>query len=147
MRRHGFHRTVAQSQNHEQTRMALESLIEERPRDASGFVRQQLSFDTVNSRRLLQGLDHVRQQLYFDFASVWNAAAVGDEKIADHSLTSFIYEKAVAKNAAAIDGSISRKNFRVDIAQNHLGRSVVVPGKQAGPDMSLVVQQGTQVDG
>ena len=38
--------------------MALESLIEERPRDASGFVRQQLSFDAMNSGRLLQGLDH-----------------------------------------------------------------------------------------
>ena len=107
--------------------MTLKSLIQKRPRHAPGFVRQQLRFDAMDPGRLLQSFDHVRQQLKFDFVRVRNTASVRHKQIADHSLAAFIHEEAVTENAAALDGSVSRKDFGVDIAQNHLRRSVVVP--------------------
>jgi hypothetical protein len=67
------------------------------------------------------------QQLDFDFASVRKAAPVHYKKVADHSLAAFIHKEAVTKDAPAFDGRISRKDFRVHIAQNHFRRSVVVP--------------------
>src|SRR5271155_4576919 len=101
----------------------------------------------MDSRRLLQSFDHMRQQLNFNLVRVRQPVAVGDEKIADHSLAAFVNEKAVTEDAAALDGCISWKDLRVDIAQDHLRRSVVIPGKQAGPGPRLIVKQGTQING
>src|ERR1700685_555293 len=100
--------------------MTLESLIEKRPRYTSRFVREQLRFHAMNSGRLLQGLDDMRQQFDFYLASVGKASAVRHEKIADHSFAAFIHEKAVAEDAAALDGGVSGKDFRVNVAQDHL---------------------------
>src|ERR1700728_50438 len=95
----------------------------------------------------MQGFDHVRQQLEFDLARIWQTAAVGHEQIADHALAAFIYKKRVAEDAAAFDGGIAGKNFRIHITQNHLRRPAVVPRKQAGPDPALIVEQGAQING
>src|ERR1017187_5995575 len=89
----------------------------------------------------------MRQQLQFHLTRVGKTVAVGHEQISDHALTAFIQKEGVAENAAALDGGVAGKNFRVDIAQDHLGRSAVVPRKQVRPDSSLIVEQGTQIHG
>ena len=83
--------------------------------------------------------------------STWRALgkprAVGDVEVANHSLTAFVDEERIAEDASAIDGSVARQNLRIDVAQNHLGRTGIVPGKQARPDLRLVFEQGTQIHG
>src|SRR5580700_5251443 len=88
----------------------------------------------------------MRQQLDFHFARVGETSAVSHEKIAHHALAAFIHEKAVAEYAAAFDCGVSGKNFRVDVAQDHLRRPVVIPGEQTAPGPRLIVEQGTQVN-
>ena len=66
-------------------------------------------------------------------AGIGKTAAVGDVQIANHSFATFVDEKTVTENAATIDGRISGENFRIHIAQNHLRRTGVIPGKQARP--------------
>src|SRR5580700_6602263 len=100
--------------------MTLESLINERPGNTARFVRQQLRFNTMDAGGLLQRLDHMSQKLHLDIVSGRTAPAIGDEKIADHSLAAFVNKKTVAEDAPAIDGGISRQDFRIDIPQNHL---------------------------
>src|SRR5271168_554674 len=137
-RRRSLRHGVAELENHEKPRMPLESLVKKRPGYAPRLIGQQLRFHAVNSRGLLQRLDHVSQQLNFDLARVRKAASVHYKKITDHSLAAFVNEKAVAEDAPAFYGRISRQDFRVDIAQDHLRRSVVVPGKQTRPDPRLI---------
>src|SRR5580704_14930328 len=126
--------------------MALEALIEKRPRNASRIVGEQLRLDPMDAGGLLQRLDYMREQLYFDFVRVRNPAAVRDIKIADHSLAAFIHKEAVTENAPAINGGVSGQDFSVDIAQDHLRRPVVIPREQARPRARLIVEQGAQVD-
>src|SRR5579872_4237387 len=125
--------------------MTLEPLVQERAGNASRFVRQQLGLDPVDSRRLLQRLDHMSQQPDFDFARVRDTPTIGHEQITDYSLAAFINKKAVAEDATTFDRCVSGKNFRVDIAQDHLCRAVVIPRKETCPGSSLIVEQGTQI--
>src|SRR5580704_13110142 len=125
--------------------MALESLIQKRPRHAACLMRQQLRLDAVNSGRLLQRLDHVREQFQLYLARVRKPPAVRHKKITNHSLAAFVDKKAVAENAAAVDGSIPWKNFRINVAQDHLCGAAVVPGKQTSPHSRFIIEQGTQV--
>src|ERR1700733_2360843 len=106
--------------------MALESLLKKWPGHAARFVREQLGFNAVDSRRLLQSLDHVRKQPHFNFARVWKTAAIRHEKIADHTLAAFVNEETIAKDTAPFDRGIPGKDFRVDITQDHLRGSVVI---------------------
>src|SRR5260370_24237184 len=86
-------RAVAQPQNHEQPLMALKSLVEKRPSDAPCLVGEQLAFYPVDSSRLLQSLDHMRQQLKFDLTRVCKTAAACDENIAHNTLAAPISEE------------------------------------------------------
>src|ERR1700678_801852 len=127
--------------------MTLKSLIQKRPGDAACFMGQQLCLHPVNPGRLLQRLDDMGQELELDLARVGKTSAVGHEKIADHSLAALVDKKAVAKDSPAVNRGISGKYFRIDIAQNHLRRPVVIPGEKARPDLRLIVEQGAQVRG
>ena len=56
MRRLGH---VVERQHHKKPGMALEPLLDKRTCNHASFVHQQLRFDPMNSRRLLQRLNHV----------------------------------------------------------------------------------------
>src|SRR5581483_6297516 len=92
--------SVPQGQHHEQSRMTLETGFEERPRNHVRLVREQLRLDAVNSGRLLQRLDDVRQQTDFDLTGVRQPVAVHDVEIANNSLAAFIDEKRIAEDAS-----------------------------------------------
>ena len=119
--------------------MKTEALRGEGFGDRSGFVNQQLGFDAVNARRLLQGFDYVAEQLPFDIVGIM-LLAVADVEIADHAFAAFIDEERIAEDAAAIDGGIARKYFGVDITQNHVGGAVIIPAQQLRPGAGFVVQ-------
>src|SRR5258708_25008099 len=140
-------RRPPQRERHEQALVALESRIQKRTRNRVGLVRQELRLHPMDPRRLLQSLDNVGQKPYFDFASVWQPAAVRNVQIANHSLVALIHKERVTENPAAVDCRISRQNFRVDVAKNHFRRSRVVPRKQARPKLGLVLKQRTQING
>ena len=60
---------------------------------------------------------------------------------------SFVDKEGISKNLPAFDGCISRQDFRINVAQNHVGGTRVVPGEQARPDLGFIVQQWAQIDG
>src|SRR5277367_2223390 len=113
--------------------MPLKTLLHKRTGNRSRFMDQQLRFDAMDSRRLLQRLDHMSQELRFHFAGIVQPLVAGNEEISDNSLTAFINEKGVTENASALDRRIARQNFRVDVAQNHFRGSAVVPGEKPRP--------------
>src|ERR1700690_852787 len=100
----------------------------------------------MDAWRLLQGLNHMQEQPRFHFVRIGEAAAVGHEQVSNHALAAFVDKKRVANDSAAIDGSGSRQDFRIHVAQDHVSRTAVVPGEQARPLPDLVLQQWTQID-
>src|SRR5882672_5774290 len=127
--------------------MPLEARFQEGPRNHIRLVSQQLRLDAMNSRRLLKGLDHMGQQVDFDLAGIGQTSSVGDVEVADHSLAAFVYKKRITKHAATVDGGVTRQDLRVDVAEDHFGRTGVVPGKQARPKLRLVIEKGAQIQG
>src|SRR6266567_2027777 len=125
--------------------MPLESRLQKWPRYYIGFVRQELRLHSMNPRRLLQGLDDMREQPQFDLAGIGEAVAIGHVEVANHTLAALVHEERVTEDAPAIHGRISWQDFRVDIPQNHLRRSGIVPQEQPRPDQCLLVEQRTQV--
>jgi hypothetical protein len=92
-------------------------------------VHQQLRFNAMDARGILQRLDHVRQQAIFKFRGGVRVARLGGPhvQVADHTLVTFVDEKRVAADAAAEDGSVTWQDLGIDVAQDHLRRSPVVP--------------------
>src|SRR5580658_3609692 len=127
--------------------MTAETLLHKGLRDDSGFVHEQLRFDAMNSWGLLQSFDHMGEQPRFHLVGIGQAPAVRNKKISNNTLAAFVNKERIAENSSAIDGRITRQNLGVDVAQNHVGGSAVIPGEQARPYADLVLQQGTQVDG
>src|SRR5262249_17323820 len=112
---------------HENSRVPAEPLLLKWTHHFSRLMRQQLGFDTLNSRRLLEGLDDMGKQFLFDFVSIGSATPIPDKQVADHSLALFVNEKRVAENVATLDRGITGQNFGVEVAENHFRRTGVVP--------------------
>src|SRR3954470_8759972 len=127
--------------------MPLKPGFDERSGYDIRLMRQQLRFNAMNPGRLLQGFDDVGQQLQLDLTRIRQASAIGDVQVADHSLAAFVYEEGIAENTPAIDCGITRKDFGIDIAEDHLRGTGIVPRKQARPELRLVIEQGTQIQG
>src|ERR1700722_1085450 len=125
--------------------MTLKSRFQKRTGDGAGVMSQQLCFNAMDAGRLLQGFDDVSQQAQFHGTRIGKAAAVRDKEIADHSLAAFIDEKRIAEDFPAVNGGIAGKDFRIDVAQNHLRRAAVVPGEQARPYLRFLFQKRTQI--
>src|ERR1700731_2191378 len=100
--------------------MALESCLRKRARNRVSFVGEQLRLHSMNSRRLLQRLDNMCQQLHFNIARVGKPVAVADVEVANHSLVALVDKERIAEDAAAIDGRIPWQNLRIHIAEYHL---------------------------
>ena len=93
--------------------MPAETLLQKWPDRLTGFVRQQLRLDAMDTRGLLQRLNDVSEQALFNLVPVWSSASVADKQIANHSFTLLINKKGVPENIAALDGSIAGQDFRV----------------------------------
>ena len=132
---------------HEHAGMAAESLLQEGARNFSCVVRQQLRFDAMDPRGLLQGLNDVSQQPLFYLAPVrlGRLRSIAHEEVSNHALALFVNEKGVSKNTAAFDGGVARQNFGIHVAQNHLGGNRIVPCEQSSPHGDLFVEQGLEV--
>src|SRR6266849_6129352 len=140
---------------HENARMAAEALLQKGTRDFSGVVRQQLRLHAMDARRLLQGFDDVSEQAFFDLVTVGAAGSVADrvadrvayEEVADNALILLVDKEGVAEDAAPLDGGVTGENFRVHVAEDHLGGGGIVPGKRAAPHGDLLFQQRAKVGG
>ena len=102
-------------------------------------MHQQLCFNAVDSRRLLQSLDHVRQQPRFYIHTVGSPISVRYEKIANYALAAFVYEERISHDSSPLYRRITGQDLGIYIAQDHIGRSVVVPGEHARPQAGLFV--------
>src|SRR6266481_5701061 len=136
---------------HEHAGMAAEPLLQEGTRDFSGVVRQQLSLHAMDTGRLLQSFDDVSEQTFFDLVAVGTtgsvASRVADKEVADNALILLVDKEGVAEDAAPLDGGIAGENFRVHVAEDHLSRGGIVPGKGAAPHGDLLFQQRSKVGG
>ncbi len=88
----------------------------------------------------------MQQQPRFHFVRIGQTSPIGHEQVANYTLAAFVNEECVADDAAALDGGITRQNLGIHVAQDHLGRTAVVPGEQARPFPDLVLEQWTQID-
>src|ERR1700733_13336140 len=130
---------------HEHARMPAEALRQKRPRDLASFVRQQLRLDAMDARRLLQRLNDVGEKPFLNFEAIKRATSIANKQVADHSLALLVNKKRIAENTAALDGSITGKNLRLHIAENHLGRLTVIPRQQASPRRDLFFEKRPEV--
>src|ERR1700722_231553 len=96
---------------------------------------------------MLQGFDDMSQQAQLALGGIGNENAVLDKKVADHALAALVDEERITKDFAAFDGGVAGKDFRIDVAQDHLRRAAVIPREQARPNLCLVLQQGAQIGG
>src|SRR6478735_8767378 len=110
-------------------------------------MRQQLRFNAVNARRLLQGFDHVRQQAALDLLATAAIIARTNEKISDHSFTALVNKERIAEDFTARNRGVAGQEFRVHVTENHLRRTAVVPAEQFSPHADLVLEQRTQIGG
>ena len=99
----------------------------------------------MNSGRLLQCLNHVQQQTGLHFMRIRQPSRTGDEKIAYHAFAAFVDEKGVAHDSSPLDRGVAWQYLGIDVTQNHLRRTGVVPGEHTRPFPHLVLQQGTQI--
>ena len=87
------------------------------------------------------------QQVDFDLAGVREASAVCDIEVADNSLAAFVHKKRIAKDTPTIHCGVTWQDFCVNVAKDHFRGTGVVPGKQARPELRLVIEKGTQIQG
>src|SRR5438309_2591853 len=87
------------------------------------------------------------QQVDFDLASVGQASSIRDVEVADDSLAAFVHEKRITKHATTVHGCVARQDLCVYVAKDHFRRTGVVPGKEARPELRLVIEKGTQIQG
>ena len=127
--------------------MAAEALLQERARDFSGVVRQQLRLHAMDAGRLLQGFDDVCEQLFFDVVTVGTAGSIADKEVADDALALLVDKEGIAEDAAALNGGVAGKDLGVHVAEDHLGGGGVVPREQASPHGDLIFQQRAKVSG
>src|ERR1700691_6030734 len=127
--------------------MPADALRQERTCYFAGLVRQQLRFDAMDSRRLLERFDDMSEKALLHFEPIRRAASVANKQVANHTLALLINKKRVAENTAALDGSIIAKNLRLHIAENHLGRLTVIPRQQSSPRGDLFFEQRSKVGG
>ena len=73
----------------------------------------------MHARRLLQRLYHVADKSAFDGSHI--SAPGRNKQIANNTLTAFVNEEGVADKTSTFDRGVTRQNFGVDIAQDHLG--------------------------
>src|ERR1039458_2913217 len=99
---------VFQWQQHEEPGMPAETLCDEGLRDNSSFVHEQLRFDAMDARRLLEGFDHMREQSRFSFGRIRHAPAISDKKIANYPFAALVNKKRVAEDLSAIDSCVTR---------------------------------------
>ena len=57
----------------------------------------------------------------------FNANRIIGVEIANNALAAFINKKRIAANVAVFNRSVTGKNFRVDIAEDHFGGGPVIP--------------------
>src|SRR5436190_22353955 len=88
-------------QSHKQASMPAEAVVQKWLRCRARFVRKKLCLDAMNSRRLLQGFDHVREQPIFHFLAVEPVLAFADEQIANDAFVAFVDEEGVPEDLAA----------------------------------------------
>src|ERR1700676_4427493 len=146
---------LADIEIHEDARMAAEALLQERPRDFSGVVRQQLRLHAMDTGRLLQGFDNVSEQTFFDLVPVGTTGSVAnrfadrvaDKEVADNALVLFVHKKGVAKDAAPLDGGIAGEDFGIHVPEDHLGRGGIVPRERAPPKGVLLFRRRSRGGG
>src|ERR1700674_3342689 len=146
---------LADIEIHKDAGMAAEALLQERPRNFSGVVRQQLRLHAMDTGRLLQSFDDVREQAFFALATVGAVGSVADgvadklanKEVADNTLVLLVDKKGVTEDAAPLDGGITGQNFGVHVPEDHLGRGGIVPGERAPPHGDLLFQQRAKVGG
>src|ERR1035438_4587688 len=127
--------------------MPAESLRKKGTGNFSRVVGQQLRFHTMDPGRLLQGFDDVREQPLFNLAPVGSSSSIAHKQVADHAIALLVHKKRIAKNVAALNRGIAGKNLGLHVAENHLGRLCVVPGKKASPERDLFLQQRSKIGG
>src|SRR5437764_3602146 len=98
--------------------------------------------------RALQGLNHVGQEFEFNVMNgILRPITVAHVKVADYALGTFVHKERITKNAPALDGRIAGKDLGINVTENHLRRTAIVPGKQARPYLRLALKQRAQVRG
>src|SRR6185369_661272 len=109
-------------------------------------MQQQLRFDAMDAGRLLQSVDDVGEQFVLDLAAPCSGCAF-DEDVADHALGSFINKEEIAKHLSALDGGVSRQDLCIDVTQDHLGRTAIVPRQQTEPALRFLVEEIAKIGG
>src|SRR5262249_37640283 len=122
-----------QRQGHEHPGMSRETLLLKRLCRSARLVRQQLRFDTMNTRRLLQCFDHVREQAVLDVLAIVAVATFADEKISDYALVVLVNEKRIPEDPPTRDRGVPRQKLRVHVPEDHLSRGAVVPAESIRP--------------
>ena len=117
---------IPERQCHEQARELPETLCQKRRAQHTGFMRQKLRFNALNSRRLLQRADHMHRQPVLHSIAL-EANGIVSIKIADDALAAFIHKERVPAYAPVFHCGIPGKNLGIDIPENHLGGGPVVP--------------------
>src|SRR4030095_6395488 len=89
----------------------------------------------------------MHQKAAFHFMAFGGAAAVGHKQVADDSFAALVDEEGVAEDAPTLYSGVARQNLGVDVAEDHVGGTGVIPGEQTRPDLGFVVQQGAEING
>src|SRR6266566_6118500 len=99
----------------------------------------------MDTGRLLQCLNYMREQAAFYFLPVCPIFTFADEQISDHAFAVFVNEKGIAEYPSARNCRVAWKKLRIRVAENHFRRAAVVPAQQLRPDFYLVLEQRAQV--
>src|SRR5437763_4050233 len=125
--------------------MPAEALVFKWFRGSPGFVRQQLRFNPMDTRRLLQCLDHVREQPPLHLLAIVSITAIAYKQVTDHTLVVFVNEERITKNASTRNRGVSRQKLVIHVAKNHPRRAAGIPANGVGPKLTSLLHQRTQI--
>ena len=108
-------------------------------------MQQQLRLNAVDPGRLLERFDHVRQQPFLHGIAALRRLLGVHKQIADHAFAAFVHKEGVAQHALAFHRGVAWQNARIHVAQDHLRRAAVIPGKLPRPGVRFLIQQPAQV--
>src|ERR1700730_8233678 len=98
----------------------------------------------MDAGRLLKGLNYMDGQQALDCIILQPDALVG-KQVSNYAFAALIDKEGVSTHTSILHRGVTRKDFGINVAKDHLRRRTVVPGHQLSPNLGLALQQGTQV--
>ncbi len=112
--------------------------------DGAGVVEEELGFDAADAGGVVEKLKELMEELLGDLKNLCVVAADG-EGVADYGFLAFVDAEGEAADASTVESDETGEDAGVEVLEEKLGGTLVVPAKALLPDARLGFEQRTEL--